>query len=139
MRSQSSFNILWKTIAFIFLKIGYVAPAEKGKVKLYISCDPPKVGHTVWSKKKIRFMYFFNITSVFTPCFRCIEQTEYKVMKSKGGTTKVVNFMTQGEWLLCLGILVIYAKMHYFLTPSSPSDKNSVKKCNSIYSNLVLI
>ena len=62
----------------------------------------------------VKMYYFFKNLLLYSHAW--IRQTKYRVIMTKEGSTKIVNFMTPGAWVLVLGCGHInhIVKMHYF-------------------------
>ena len=69
-------------------------------------------------------------------------QTKYKVMMSKEGSTKKVNYMTPGAGVLVFGrglISHVKKRYYFFFTLGHDSDKLTVLRCAHINYNALFL
>ena len=82
---------------------------EAGSTKI-VNIMTPRAGVLVlWRghipvSHKVKMRYFFKNLLLYSQAL--IRQTKYKVMMTKGGSTKIVNFMTPRAGDLMLGVAI---------------------------------
>ena len=85
---------------------------KEGSTKIVNFMTPTPRGGNL-GVKKVKLMNFLKNLLYSGAWFR---QTKYIVVKTKEGSTKIVNFMTPGTGVLVLGCghITRIVKMHYF-------------------------